>query len=129
MSTMKFQIFKLVLEKAEESEIKLPTPAGSSEKQESSRKTPTSALLTMPNLCGYNKLENSSRVGTTGPTDLPLEKSVCRSRSNKLQKTGFPGSKSGKEYIKAVYCHPVYLTYMQSTSWKMPGWMKHSCQD
>ena len=34
------------------------------------------------------------------------------------------GSKSGKEYIKAVYCHPVYLTYKQSTSCKMPGWMK-----
>ena len=35
------------------------------------------------------------------------------------------GSKSGKEYIKAVYCHPAYLTYMQSTSCKIPGWMKH----
>ena len=35
------------------------------------------------------------------------------------------GSKLGKEYIKAVYCHPAYLTYMQSTSWEMPGWMKH----
>ena len=34
------------------------------------------------------------------------------------------GSKLGKEY-KAVYCHPAYLTYMQSTSWEMPGWMKH----
>ena len=33
------------------------------------------------------------------------------------------GSKSGKEYIKAVYCHPAYLTYMQSTSWEMLGWM------
>ena len=35
------------------------------------------------------------------------------------------GSKLGKEYVKAVYCHPAYLTYMQSTSCKMPGWMKH----
>jgi len=34
-------------------------------------------------------------------------------------------SKLGKEYIKAAYCHPAYLTYMQSTSCKMPGWMKH----
>ena len=34
------------------------------------------------------------------------------------------GSKLGKEYVKAVYCHPVYLTYMQSTSCEMPGWMK-----
>ena len=35
------------------------------------------------------------------------------------------GSKSGKEYVKAVYCHPAYLTYTQSTSCEMPGWMKH----
>ena len=35
------------------------------------------------------------------------------------------GSKSGKEYVKAVYCHPAYLTYMQSTSWEMLGWKKH----
>ena len=34
------------------------------------------------------------------------------------------GSKLGKEYIKAVYCHPAYLTYMHSTSCEMPGWMK-----
>ena len=34
-------------------------------------------------------------------------------------------SKLGKEYIKAVYCHPAYLTYMQTTSWEMLGWMKH----
>jgi len=35
------------------------------------------------------------------------------------------GSKLGKEYLKAVYCHPAYLTYMRSTSSEMPGWMKH----
>ena len=38
------------------------------------------------------------------------------------------GSKLGKEYIKAVYCHPVYLTYMQRTSYEMPGWMKHKLE-
>ena len=38
------------------------------------------------------------------------------------------GSKSGKEYVKAVYCHPAYLTYMQSTSCEMPGWMKHKLE-
>ena len=38
------------------------------------------------------------------------------------------GSKLGKEYTKAVYCHPVYLTYMQSTSCEMPGWMKHKLE-
>ena len=35
------------------------------------------------------------------------------------------GSKLGKEYVKAVYCHPAYLTYMQSTSCEMPSWIKH----
>ena len=35
------------------------------------------------------------------------------------------GSKLGKEYVKAVYCHPVYLIYMWSTSYEMPGWMNH----
>ena len=38
------------------------------------------------------------------------------------------GSKLGKEYVKAVYCHPVYLTYMQSTSREMLGWMKHKLE-
>ena len=36
------------------------------------------------------------------------------------------GSKLGKEYVKAIYCHPAYLIYMQSTSLEIPGWMKHS---
>ena len=35
------------------------------------------------------------------------------------------GSKSGKKYVRAVYCHPAYLTYMQSTSCEMLGWMKY----
>ena len=38
------------------------------------------------------------------------------------------GSKSGQEYIKAVYCHPVYLTSMQSTSCEMLGWIKHKLE-
>ena len=38
------------------------------------------------------------------------------------------GSKSEKEYVKAVYCHPAYLTYMQSTSWEMLGWLKHKLE-
>ena len=83
--TMNFQIFKLVLEKAEELEIKLPTSAGSSEKQESSRKTSISAWLTCQSLwlCGsQSTVENSERDENTRPPDLPLEKPVCRSGSN-----------------------------------------------
>ena len=38
------------------------------------------------------------------------------------------GSKSGKEYVKAVYCHSAYLTSMQSVSCKIPGWMKHKLE-
>ena len=38
------------------------------------------------------------------------------------------GSKSGKEYVKTIYCHPAYLTYMQSTSYEMLGWMKHKLE-
>ena len=58
---MNFQMFKLVLEKAEEPEIKLPTSVGSSKKQESSRKTSTTALLTAKafDCVDHNKLENS----------------------------------------------------------------------
>ena len=85
MLTVNFQMFKLDLEKAEEPEIKLPISTGSLKKQESSRKTSTSALLTMPKpltVCvDHNKLENSERDGNTRPPDLPLEKTVCRSGS------------------------------------------------
>ena len=38
------------------------------------------------------------------------------------------GSKLGKEYMKAIYCHSAYLTYMQSTSFEMPDWMKHKLE-
>ena len=87
---MNFQMFKLDLEKAEEPEIKLPTSVGLSKKQESSRKTSTTALLTAP------------KPLTIWITELNMEQWTC--------------SKLGKEYIKAVYCHPAYLTYMQNAS-------------
>ena len=77
-------MFKLVLEKAEEPEIKLPISAGSQEKQESSRKTSISALLTRPKPLTVwitTTVENFSRDGNTGPSDLPLEKPICRSGS------------------------------------------------
>jgi len=72
-------------------------------------------------------VENSSGDGNMRPPYLPPEKSVCRSRKKELepdmeQQTG---SKLGKEYVKAVYCHPAYLAYMQSTSCEVSGWVKH----
>ena len=78
-------MFKLVLGKAEEPEIKSPTPAGSWGKQDSYRKTTISALLTMPKLLTvWNTINtiNSERDGNTRPPDLPLEKPICRSGSN-----------------------------------------------
>ena len=82
---MNFQMFKLDLEKAEEPEIKLPASAGSPKKRESSRKTSTFALLTMPKpltvwiTTNYGKFLKDRN---TRPPDLPPEKSICRSRSN-----------------------------------------------
>ena len=70
-------------------------------------------------LCGSQQtVENSERDGNTRSPDLPPEKSVMQVKKHQLeldmeQQTG---SESGKEYIKAVYCHPAYLTSMQTTS-------------
>ena len=62
-------------------------------------------------------VKNSYRDGNTRPPDLSLEKSVCRFKKQQLEPDmEQTGSKSGKEYVKAVYCHPAYLMYMQSTS-------------
>ena len=74
-------MFKMDLEKAEESQIKLSTFTGSSKKQESSRKISISALLTMPKPLTVwitINVENSKKDGNTRPPDLPLEKPVCR---------------------------------------------------
>ena len=113
-------MFKLDLEKSEEPEIKLPTSVGSQKKQENSRKTSTSALLTIPKPLTVWITANCGtflKRREYGPPDLPPEKSVCRSRNKlELDMEQQTGSRSGKEYIKAVYCHPAYLTYMQSTS-------------
>ena len=130
MGTKNFQMFKLDLEKAEEPEIKSPTSAGSQTMQENSRKTSTSASLTTLSLwlCGSQQTAaNSSRDENSLPA-LPTSYETCMQvkkqqlEPNMEQQTG---SKLGKEGIKAVYCHPVYLTSMQSTSCKILGWMNH----
>ena len=135
---MNFQIFKLDLEKAGEPEIKLPTSTGSLKKQESSRKTPTSALLTMQKALtvwittNCEKLLKRWEYQTTWPASWEICMQVKKQQLelDMEQQTGY---KSGKEHVKAVYCHPAYLPYMQSTSWEMLGWRKHSwdqdCQE
>ena len=133
MWTVNFQMFKLVLEKAEEPEIKLPTPTGSWKKQESSRKTSISALLTMPKPltvwitinCG--KFLQRSVYQTTWPasweTCIQVKKQQLKPYMEQLT-----GSKLGEEHSKAVYCQPVFWINIQSTSWKMPGWVNHKLE-
>ena len=77
-------MFKLVLEKAKEPEIKLPIPAGSSKKQKNSRKTCFCFIdyAKAFDCVDQNTVENSERDRNTRPPDLPLEKPVCRSGSN-----------------------------------------------
>ena len=75
-------MLKVDLGKAEKPEVRLSTSIGLLKKQESSRKTGISVLLTKLKAVDHNKLENSSRDGNTRPPYLPPEKSVCRARSN-----------------------------------------------
>ena len=109
---MNFQILKLILEKAEEPKIKLPTSAGSSKKQESSRKTSIYVLLTMPKPLTVWITTNCGKFLKMGIPNLIncLLRNCMQVKKQQLepdmeQQTG---SKSGKEYVKAVYCHPAY---------------------
>ena len=119
-------MFKLVLEKAEEPEIKLPKSIGSFKKQESSRKTSISALLTqskplivwITTNCG--KFLKRCEYQTTFPASWDVCAKVKKQKLE-LDMEQQTDSKLGKEYIKAVYCHPDYLNSMQSTSCKMLG--------
>ena len=64
-------------------------------------------------------------------TTWPASWEICiqvRKQQLELDMKQQTGSKSGKEYIKAVYCHPAYLTYIQSTWWEMLDWMKHKVE-
>ena len=123
---------KLDLEKAEESEIKLPTSVGSQRKQENFRKTTTSASLTTP---------KPLIVWITTDWKIPQEMGIpfyftCLLRNLysgqeqqlELDMEQWTGSKLGKEYIKADTVTVLYLTYMQSTSCEMLDWMKHKLE-
>ena len=130
---MNFQVFKLDLEKAEEPEIKLPPSAGSSKKQESSRKNIYFSFIDYAkafDCVDHNKLWKFWKrweYQTTWPASCEICMQV-KKQQLELHMEQQTGSKSGKEYIKAVYCHPAYLTYMQSTSWETLGWMKHKLE-
>ena len=130
MRIMNFQMFKLVLEKAEEPEIKLPTSAGSWKKQESSRNTSISAFLTMPKpltvwiTINCRQFLKRWEYQITWSASWEIYTQV-KKQQLELDIEQQIGSKSGKEYVKAVYCQSAYLTNMKSTSWEMLGWMKH----
>ena len=111
------------LEKAEEPEIKLPTSVGSQKKQGNSRKTPAS--LTTLKLCvDHNKLwEILKEMGIPDDLTCLLRKLCVGQKKQQLapDTEQLTGSKLGKEYNMAVYHHPAYLTYLQSTSYEKPG--------
>ena len=133
---MNFQMFKLDLAKAEEPEIKLPISTGSSKQQESFRKISTSALLTTPNpLCGSQQtVENSSKMGIPQmgiPDHLTCLLQNLYAGQEATVRTGHGTTdcfQIGKGVCQGLYCPLAYLTYMQSTSCKMLGWMKHKLE-
>ena len=106
-----FQMFKLVLEKAEKSEIKLPTSTGSSKKQKSSRKTST--LLTTPKLLTVWNTANCGKFWKIWEyqASLPASWEICMQVKKQQLEPDMEqqtDSKLGKEYVKAVYC-PVFI--------------------
>ena len=126
-------MFKVVLEKAEEPEIKLPTSIGSWKKQESSRKTSISALLTMPKPLSVWITINCGKFWKRWEyqTTWPASWEICIQVKKQQLEQGVEqqtGSKLGKEFVKAVYCHSVFLTYMQSTSGEILGSMKYKLE-
>ena len=131
---MNFQMFKLVLEKSEEPEIKLPTSSGSWKKQESSRKTSISAFWLCQSLwcVDHNKLWKVLREMGKPDHLTCLLRNLYVGQETTVRTghrtTNWFQIRKGSKYIKAVYCHPAYLTYMQSTSWETLGWNKQKLE-
>ena len=132
---MNFQMFKLDLEKAEEPVIKLPTPStGLLKKQESSRKKSPSVLLTTPKPlilwittnCGTFLKRWEYQITWPASWEICMQ---VRKQPLELDIEQQTGSKLGKENVKAVYRHPAYWSYMQSTSCEMPRWMNHTLDE
>ena len=99
---MNFQMFKLDLEKAEEPEIKLPTSAGSSKKQREFQKNIYFCFTDYAK--AFDCVEHNKIYQTTWPASWEICMQV-RKQQLELDSEQQTGSKSGKEYIKAVYCH------------------------
>ena len=126
---MNFQMFKLDLEKAEDPEIKLPTSIVSSKKQEF-RKNIYFCFIDFAKVfdcVDHNKLLKKWEYQTPWPASWEIYMQV-KKQQLELDMEQQTGSKLGKEYVKAVYCHPAYLTCMQSTLCEILGWMKHKLE-
>ena len=124
---MNFQMIKLDLEKAEEPEIKLPTSIGSLKKQESSRKKKINFCFTdyakAFDCVDHNKVwKILKEMGISDHLTCLLRNLYAGQEATvRMDMEQQTGSKSGKESVKAVYCHPAYLTCMKSTLCEMPG--------
>ena len=97
------------------------------------QKKSTSALLTIPKSLTVWITTNCGKFWKRweDQTIWPASWEICmqvKKQQLELDMEQQIGSKLGKEYVTAVYCHPAYLTYMQSTSWDMLGWMKHKLE-
>ena len=127
------QMYRLGFEEAEEPEVKLPIFTESWRKQGSSRKTSTSASLTMLKPLTVGITTNCGKFLKRWEYQItwPASWEICmqiKKQQLQLDMEQLTGSRSGKEFIKDVYCHPAYLTYMQSTSCKMPGCINHKLE-
>ena len=118
---MKFQMFKLVLEKAEEPEIKLPTSSGSSKKNENSRKNIDFCFIDYAKVfdcVGHNKLwKILKEMGIPDHLICLLRNLYAGQKA--IVRTGHGTTECfqiGKGVHQGCICHPAYLTYMQSTS-------------
>ena len=112
---MNFQLFKLDLKKAEEAEIKLPTSAGSLEKQESSRKDIYFSFIDNAKAfecVDHNKLEILKEMGVSDHLTFLLRNLYAVQEATVRTGHGTTDWLQIGKYIKAIYYHPAYLTYM-----------------
>ena len=125
-------MFKLNLEKTEEPEIKMPTSSGSSKKREFQKNI---YFCFIDYTKAFDCVDDSKwwkiiqEMGI--PDHLTASSKICmqiKKQTLELDIEQQTGSRSGKEYVKAIHCNPAYLTYMQSTSWETLGWMKHKLE-
>ena len=133
LMTSLIRIIKLYLEKAEEPEIKLPTSTGSWKKQESSRKTSTSALFTTLKPLTVWVTTNCGKFLKRGEyhTTWPAFWEICmqfRKQQFKLDMEQQTAFKSGKEYLKPVYYHPCLFNLYAEYIMRNTGWMKHKLE-